>query len=99
MAIIDIEVLKEKFGPGDSPRSADYIDLIETLADDRNAVYYGNTAPEDTEANRVWFNTSSEVLYVYFNDDWVTIGGEQEISGTSGNSSGGLELVLMLGGM
>jgi hypothetical protein len=83
MAIIDIEVLKEKFGPGDSPRSADYIDLIETLADDRNAVYYANTSPEDTEANRIWFNTSSEVLYVYFNDDWVGIGEEQGIPGDS----------------
>jgi hypothetical protein len=76
MAIIDIEVLKEKFGPGDSPRSADYIDLIETLADDRNAVYYANTAPEDTEINQVWFDTSINRLFVYFDNNWVDVGNE-----------------------
>lgn len=32
MAIVDIETIKEKFESGDSPRSADYINLIDTLA-------------------------------------------------------------------
>ena len=32
MAIVDIETVKAKFESGDSPRSADYINLIDTLA-------------------------------------------------------------------
>lgn len=32
MAIVDIENIKAKFESGDSPRSSDYIDMIDTLA-------------------------------------------------------------------
>ena len=32
MAIVDIENVKAKFEAGDSPRSSDYIDMIDTLA-------------------------------------------------------------------
>lgn len=32
MAIVSVEDLKTKFESGDSPRSADYINLIDTLA-------------------------------------------------------------------
>jgi hypothetical protein len=73
-----------KFGAGKSPRSSDYIDLIDTLADDRNAVYFSNTAPEDTEANRIWFNTSTQTLNVYDDGDWVTAGGAQGPQGETG---------------
>jgi hypothetical protein len=32
MAIVNIENIKSKFEAGDSPRSSDYIDMIDTLA-------------------------------------------------------------------
>ena len=32
MAIVNIENIKAKFEAGDSPRSSDYIDMIDTLA-------------------------------------------------------------------
>jgi hypothetical protein len=84
MAVLSIQNLLVKFGAGKSPRSADYIDLIDTLADDRNAVYFSATAPEDTEANRIWFNTSTQTLNVYDDGDWVTAGGAQGPQGETG---------------
>jgi hypothetical protein len=80
MAIRTIQQLLEKFGPGDSPRSADYVDLIETLADDRNAVYFSATAPEDTAANPVWFRTDTQTLFVFNNGEWIGSGGETDLS-------------------
>ena len=32
MAIVNIESIKSKFEAGDSPRSSDYVDMIDTLA-------------------------------------------------------------------
>jgi len=75
MPVITIAQLLEKFGPGDAPRSDDYIDLIDTLADDRNAVYFDSVAPADTDANPLWFNTSSNALSVYNGGQWVGIQG------------------------
>jgi hypothetical protein len=69
-----IEYLLNKFGAGKSPGSSDYVDLIDTLADDRNAVYFSATAPTDTEANPLWFNTSTDVLSVY-DGEWIAAGG------------------------
>lgn len=84
MAIRTIQYLKDRFGPGDAPRSSDYIDLIDTLADDRNAVYFSETAPTDTDANPLWFNTSSNELSIYSNGQWNTVqGGSANISATS----------------
>jgi hypothetical protein len=83
MAIRTIQQLLDKFVPGDSPRSADYVDLIETLADDRNAVYFSATAPEDISANPIWFDTENEVLFIYSNNDWIGVGGEQSVAGDS----------------
>jgi hypothetical protein len=83
MAIRTIEQLLNKFGPGDSPRSADYIDLIETLADDRNAVYFSEDEPLDTAANPIWFDTANEVLYVYSNSEWIAAGGAPGNDGDS----------------
>lgn len=42
MAIVNIESIKAKFEAGDSPRSSDYVDMIDTLASlpaVENAVY------------------------------------------------------------
>lgn len=72
MTIRTIEYLLNRFGSGKSPGSADYVDLIDTLADDRNAVYFSTTAPEDTGANPLWFNTTTSVLSVYSNGSWVS---------------------------
>jgi hypothetical protein len=84
MAVLSIQNLLLKFGAGKSPRSADYIDLIDTLADDRNAVYFSTTAPEDTAANPLWFNTNDQTINVYDNGGWVTAGGSQGIQGPQG---------------
>lgn len=72
MAVLSIQNLLVKFGAGKSPKSQDYLDLIDTLADDRNAVYFAATAPEDTAANPLWFNTSTNVLSVY-NGEWIVV--------------------------
>jgi hypothetical protein len=74
MAVLSIQNLLLKFGAGKSPRSQDYLDLIDTLADDRNAVYFSATAPADTEANPLWFNTGTQVLSVY-DGEWISAGG------------------------
>jgi hypothetical protein len=76
MAVLSIQNLLLKFGAGKSPKSQDYLDLIDTLADDRNAVYFSATAPADTEANPLWFNTGTQVLSVYDDGEWITAGGE-----------------------
>lgn len=75
MPVISIAQLLEKFGPGDAPRSDDYIDLIDTLADDRNAVYFDSVEPTDTDANPLWFNTSTNSLLIYSGDQWNSIQG------------------------
>jgi len=82
-----IEYLLDKFGAGKSPGSSEYVDLIDTLADDRNAVYFSGTAPEDTEANPLWFNTTTNVLSVY-DGEWFTASGATgqgvPVGGTAG---------------
>ena len=75
MAVLTIAQVKAKFGSGGAPRSADYVNLIETLADDRNAVYFDSIEPADTDANQLWFNTSNNELSVYSNAQWNTIQG------------------------
>jgi hypothetical protein len=83
MAVLTIQNLLVKFGAGKAPRSQDYLDLIDTLADDRNAVYFASTAPEDTAANPLWFNTSTNVLSVY-DGEWVAAGGDIGPTGLTG---------------
>lgn len=86
MTIRTIEYLLGRFGSGKSPGSADYVDLIDTLADDRNAVYFASTAPEDTSANPLWFNTSTQVLNIYNNGSWISgSGGETGPAGPQGD--------------
>jgi hypothetical protein len=84
MAVLSIETLLVKFGSGKSPRSQDYLDLIDTLADDRNAVYFSATAPEDTAANPLWFNTSTNVLSAYSAGSWRSGEGPQGPAGATG---------------
>lgn len=74
MTVRTIAYLLNKFGAGKSPGSSDYVDLIDTLADDRNAVYFSATAPADTEANPLWFNTVTQVLSVYSAGNWIPAG-------------------------
>jgi hypothetical protein len=83
MTVRTIEYLLNKFGAGKSPRSSDYVDLIDTLADDRNAVYFSGTAPADTEANPLWFNTSTNVLSVY-DGEWISTVGATGATGPTG---------------
>jgi hypothetical protein len=83
MTVRTIEYLLDKFGAGKSPGSSEYVDLIDTLADDRNAVYFSATAPADTAANPLWFNTGTNVLSVY-DGGWVTAGGAQGPEGPAG---------------
>ena len=84
MAVLTIEDLLIKFGAGKSPRSQDYLDLIDTLADDRNAVYFSGTAPADTAANPLWFNTSTNVLSAYSAGSWRSGEGPQGPAGATG---------------
>jgi hypothetical protein len=84
MAVLTIEDLLIKFGAGKSPRSQDYLDLIDTLADDRNAVYFSGTAPADTAANPLWFNTSTNVLSAYSSGSWRSAEGTQGPAGATG---------------
>ena len=84
MTVRTIEYLLNKFGAGKSPGSSEYVDLIDTLADDRNAVYFSGTAPADTEANPLWFNTGTQVLSVYSGGNWITAGGAQGATGATG---------------
>ena len=83
MTVRTIEYLLNKFGAGKSPGSSEYVDLIDTLADDRNAVYFSATAPADTEANPLWFNTTTNVLSVY-DGEWFVAGGAQGPTGETG---------------
>jgi hypothetical protein len=84
MAVLSIETLLVKFGSGKSPRSQDYLDLIDTLADDRNAVYFSATAPADTAANPLWFNTNTNVLSAYSAGSWRSGEGPQGPAGATG---------------
>jgi hypothetical protein len=79
MAILTIEQLLEKFGPGETPRSDDYQDLIQTLSDDRNAVHFSTTEPSDPMASPIWFNTSNLTLSVY-DSEWKAVGVLLDIS-------------------
>jgi hypothetical protein len=79
MAIISITDLKSKFQAGDYPRSADYTDLIDTLASD---VHVSSSQPSSPTLSPLWFNPSTSNFFIYDGTDWVTIGG-----GASGASA------------
>lgn len=70
MAIVEISALKAKFEPGDSPKSSDFINLIDTLAalpeagQAANGVASGGTTGQvlvkvdETNYNTQWVNQS-----------------------------------------
>lgn len=86
MAIISIADLKAKFEPGDKPGSSDFIDLIDTLADDTTAIHIGINQPSDGSETPLWFNESTEVLSVFDGVDWIAVSGAGG-SGTDGLSA------------
>jgi hypothetical protein len=83
MAILTIEQLKELFAPGDRPGSSDFIDLIDTLSDDRTAVHVGMSEPTDGSGTPLWFDDLNQILYVYDGTEWVAAG-----SGGGGGADG-----------
>jgi hypothetical protein len=86
MAILTIEQLKELFAPGDRPGSSDFIDLIDTLADDRAAIHVGMTAPTDGFEIPLWFDDLDQILYVYDGTEWVAAG-SGDGTGADGDSA------------
>lgn len=74
MAIVSIEELKEGFEPGKPLRSQYFMNLVDTLADDRAAIHVGNTEPEDGYAVPLWFNDFNNTLSVFDGSSWVLIG-------------------------
>lgn len=89
MTVKTISYLKDQFGPTDRPGSQDYIDLIDTLADDRNAVYISATEPTDVDANPMWFDTTDGSLKIYSSSQWNPISG--------GSSSAADEVAVIMG--
>lgn len=84
MAIISISELKALFESGDRPSSSDYINLIDTLADDRTAVHIGLSEPASGFVTPLWFNDSTDTLSVYDGIEWVVAGGAGGTNGADG---------------
>jgi hypothetical protein len=84
MAIISISELKALFESGDRPSSSDYINLIDTLGDDRTAVHIGFSEPASGFVTPLWFNDSTDTLSVYDGIEWVVAGGAGGVDGTDG---------------
>ena len=76
MAIVNIENVKAKFEAGDSPRSSDYIDMIDTLAALPPSYERGNTAsrPASPTIGDIYSNTQTGLIEVY---SGATYGWEQ----------------------
>lgn len=86
MAILTIDQLKSRFERGDFPRQQDFWDLIDTLNED--AVYLSTTAPDDETTYKLWFNTSSNQLSIFYNGSWLSIGGGSDgVDGADGSSA------------
>jgi hypothetical protein len=73
MPVVDISELKSSFKPGSHMKSDYFMNLIDTLADDRAAVHVGLSAPEDPSAVPFWFNESDGVLKLFNGFDWTTL--------------------------
>jgi len=82
MSAIPIEELKSKFSAGKYPKESDYQDLIDVLADDRNAVFFSPVEPEDTGANPLWFDTESNIFYIY-SEEWIALSSPEGVAGAS----------------
>ena len=83
MPIIPIEQLKLKFEGGDSPRSSDYLDLIDTLSALPVAYAKGNTSsrPESPELGDIYSNTETGFIEIYTGEtyEWEQVGGVASI--------------------
>ena len=74
MAIVSIDQLKEGFEPGKPLRSQYFMNLVDTLADDRTAIHVGMSEPEDGFVTPLWFNDFNKTLYVFDGLEWVLVG-------------------------
>ena len=75
MPVVSIQELKERFEPGKHLKSSYFINLIDTLADDRAAVHIGRDMPSDSAAVPFWFNDVSGSLSVFNGVEWVDVSG------------------------
>ena len=57
-------------------RSDYFMNLIDTLADDRNVIHVGYSEPSDASAVPLWFNDSSRVLSIFDGNAWVEVSKE-----------------------
>jgi hypothetical protein len=73
MPVVSIAELKAAFEPGQYLGSAYFMNLIDTLADDRAAVHIGSSEPEDAHAVPFWFNDWEGTLSVFNGVSWVAI--------------------------
>jgi len=73
MPIVSIQELKEQFEPGKFIRSDYFFNLIDTLADDRSAIYVGYSEPADANAIPLWFNDATRILSIFDGAKWVAV--------------------------
>lgn len=73
MPIVSIQELKEQFEPGKFVTSEYFINLIDTLADDRSAIYVGYSEPADANAIPLWFNDATRILSIFDGAKWVAV--------------------------
>lgn len=73
MPVVSISELKESFEPGKFLKSDYFMNLIDTLADDRSAIYVGYSEPDDPHAVPLWFNDSDKVLSIFDGIKWVAV--------------------------
>jgi len=73
MPIVSVQELKQQFEPGKFLKSNYFMNLIDTLADDRSAIYVGYSEPEDAHAIPLWFNDSTRVLSIFDGSKWVPV--------------------------
>lgn len=73
MPVVSIDELKSSFKAGQHMKSDYFMNLIDTLADDRAAVHIGLSAPEDPSAVPFWFNESDGILKLFNGFDWTIL--------------------------
>ena len=73
MPIVSVQELKHQFEPGRFLKSDYFMNLIDTLADDRSAIYVGYSEPKDAHAVPLWFNDSNKVLSIFDGSKWVPV--------------------------
>ena len=73
MPIVSVQELKQQFVPGKFLKSNYFMNLIDTLADDRSAIYVGYSEPADAHAIPLWFNDSTRVLSIFDGSKWVPV--------------------------